>query len=142
MASIEQSISIKAPVEKVFEYLSDPAKMPEWHPSVLSVRDITGRGETQKWTWDYKLWGYVFTQKVEVVSHVVNTTRIFKSKGIIRGRRDFNFKHEGEATRLEYKLDYTIPIVIVNVVGEFLAVQRSKRIVDMALTNIKEILEK
>ena len=57
MAKIVKSIIINAPVEKVFEYLSDPMKMLEWHPNVIGVRDVTGRGMNQKWIWDYKLLG-------------------------------------------------------------------------------------
>jgi len=141
MAKFTQSITINAPVEKVYKYLSDPANLPEWHPSVVRIRDITGRGENQKWTWDYKLWGHIFTEEVYVEKDQINTSRIFKSKGIIRSKRSFTFALVGEGTRLDYELEYTIPIVIINSVGEPLAIQRSKRVVDMALTNIKERME-
>lgn len=141
MAKFSQSITINAPVDKIYKYLSDPANMPEWHPSVISIRDITGRGENQKWAWDYKLWGHIFMEEVYVEKEQVNTARIIKSKGIIRSTRTFSFARIGEGTRLDYEIEYTIPIVIINAVGERLAIRRSKRVVDMALTNIKERME-
>ena len=44
MTKVERSITIKAPVEKVFSYISSPNNQLEWLPSITEVRDITGQG--------------------------------------------------------------------------------------------------
>ena len=141
MAKITKRIIINAPVEKVFGYLSDPMNMLEWHPSVISIRDVTGRGENQKWTWDYKLLGHVFTGEVRVLNTTVNTQRVVKSTGGIENVRTWRFKREAGGTRLDYELEYTIPTPVIGKVGELLAIQRSERVIDMALANIKEKME-
>jgi uncharacterized protein YndB with AHSA1/START domain len=38
---IEFSIDVERPIEEVFAYLSDPAKVPEWDPRVVSVEQET-----------------------------------------------------------------------------------------------------
>ena len=141
MAKTVKSIIINAPVEKVFGYLSDPMNMLEWHPSVIGIRDVTGQGENQKWTWDYKLMGFTFTGEVRVVSSVVNTQRLIKSTGGIESTRNWRLKREAGGTRLNYELEYTIPRPVIGKIGELLAIQRSERVVDMALANIKERME-
>jgi len=53
MSKIEKSITIDAPVKKVFEYTSNAEMMPEWLPGMVEVKDINrteeGVGSTNKW---------------------------------------------------------------------------------------------
>ncbi len=48
MAVVERSVSINAPVEEVFAYVSDPMAQLEWMPSMVEVTrcqlDRTGCG--------------------------------------------------------------------------------------------------
>ena len=48
MATVERSVSINAPVEEVFAYVSDPMSQVEWMPSMVEVvESITQcQGET------------------------------------------------------------------------------------------------
>ena len=141
MAKIEKSIIINAPAEKIFEYLSDPMNMMEWHPSILSIKDVTGRGESQKWTWEHKLMGIAFTGQAQVVSSITNTQRKVKSTGGIESTRTLNLKRVSGGTQLEYELEINIPTPVIGKVSELLAIQRSTRVVEMALANIKERME-
>ena len=40
MARAKRSININAPVDKVFAYIDDPTKGPEWMPSLTEVSDV------------------------------------------------------------------------------------------------------
>ncbi|MFH1381419.1 MAG: SRPBCC family protein [Chloroflexota bacterium] len=141
MAKITRNILIKAPVEKVYEYLSEPKNMLEWHPSVIAIRNISGRGENQQWSWDYKLMGLIFKGRVQVTRSVTNTERTIKTTGGLKSTRTWRFAREAGGTRLDYELEYKIPTPVVGKVGEFIALQRSERVVDMAMANIKERME-
>ena len=141
MSKIVKYILINAPVEKVFEYLSDPMNMLDWHPNVIGIRDVNGCGEKQNWTWNYKLLGFTFTGEVQVVKSIINTERTIKSTGGIWSERTWRFKKEAGGTRLDYILEYTVPNSIISKLGEFIAIQRSERVVNTALTNIKEKME-
>ena len=72
MASITKSISIKAPIENVFAYITNPANRVEWIPDITSIRNVTGQGIGQKWDYTYKLHGLPIKGKVEVTEFVQN----------------------------------------------------------------------
>ncbi len=40
MAKLESSILISAPMEKVFEYASNPVNQPEFWPSLIEVKNV------------------------------------------------------------------------------------------------------
>jgi hypothetical protein len=44
MEAIHKSIDIDGPVDRVFGYVDDPSKTPEWLPSMMEVHDVSGRG--------------------------------------------------------------------------------------------------
>ncbi len=141
MPRIRKTITISAPVEKVFEYLSNPENMLEWQPNVTGVRDVTGRGELQSWTFDYKMMGLHFTAKARVTRSMINTERRVKSTGGIESEWDWYFTRVNGGTQLRLVVDYTIPIPVLGKVGEVFIMRRNERIAHMAMTNIKERME-
>ncbi len=72
MAKVERSITINAPVDKVFAYISDPANQLEWLPSITDVRDVTGQGVGRRWGWTYKMIGLSFRGEDEVIEYIPN----------------------------------------------------------------------
>jgi uncharacterized protein YndB with AHSA1/START domain len=51
MAKVEKSVTIKANVEKVFDFMADPRNLPEVWPSMVEVRDVqpSPTGRVQLW---------------------------------------------------------------------------------------------
>lgn len=43
MTRIYTTALINKPVEEVFDFVTSPASWPQWHPSSLGVRGVTGR---------------------------------------------------------------------------------------------------
>lgn len=37
---VEESADIRAPIERVFQVLTDPTRTPEWNPNILEVREV------------------------------------------------------------------------------------------------------
>ena len=141
MPRIRKSVIISAPVEKVFEYLSNPENMLEWQPNVTAIRDITGRGENQKWTLDYKMMGLHFTSQAKVTQSRLNTERRVTSTGGIESSWFWVLNREAGGTRLELEVEYTIPMPVLGKIGELIILHRNDRVADMAMTNIKERIE-
>ena len=141
MPRIRKSITINAPVEKVFEYISNPENMLEWWSNVTAIRDITGHGERQSWTFDYKMMGLHFTAKAQVTRSRINTERRVKSTGGIEATWDWYFNRMNGGTQLRLVVDYTIPIAVLGMVGELLIMRRNERVARFAMTNIKERME-
>ena len=52
MAKIEKTITINAPVEKVFGYVSEPTNLPEIWPSLVEVTDVQPLPNGGKSYWD------------------------------------------------------------------------------------------
>jgi len=141
MAKVERSMLIKAPVEKVFTYVGDPANEMEWLPGITDVRDISGQGVGKRYAFTYKMFGLPLKGQSEVVELVPNQRLVSKSKGGIQSTWTWTFKPEAGGTRLSVVVEYTIPVPVLGKVGERLALGQTEREADLAVANIKARLE-
>ena len=71
MPTINNSININAPVEKVFAYVSDPMNSPEWMVSLSEVSDVTGSGVGQHYNWKYKMVGVPFQGETTITPTLI-----------------------------------------------------------------------
>ena len=141
MIKIERSFSINVPVEKVFSYLSDSTKLPEWIPGLFDVRDLKGKGVGQCSSWTYKMMGMPFKGKSVCIGHIINERIAIKTMGSITSIWDLTFKSQSNTTLVNLVLEYTIPVPLISKVGNRLILRRNEREADMAVANIKEKLE-
>jgi len=141
MAKVIRDTLIKAPLEKTFSYLTDPNNELEWLPSITDVREVTGQGVGKKWEWSYKMFGISFKGNSEVTEQVDNEKYVYKTMGSINSNWIFSFKKEDDGTRLNLDIEYTIPIPVLGKVAERLVLAQNEREADLAMSNIKAILE-
>jgi coenzyme Q-binding protein COQ10 len=141
MAKVERSITLNAPVDKVFTYISNPANEMEWFTSISDIRDIKGQGVGQKYGFTYKLAGLPLKGESEVLEYTLNQRYVTKSKGGMVSTWTWTFSSEDSGTRLNVVVEYTIPVPVLGKVGEKLAMGQIEREADMAAANIKAILE-
>ena len=141
MAKIVRDTLIKAPLEKVFSYLADPKNELEWLPSLTDVRDVVGQGVGKKWEWSYKMFGISFKGNSEVTEQVDNEKYVYKTMGGINSNWTFSFKKEDDGTRLNLDIEYTVPIPVLGKVAEKLALGQNEKEANLAIDNIKSILE-
>ena len=57
MPTLRKSIAIRAPVDRVFDYVGDPTNLPEIWPSLVAVRNVESHPTGNSFDWDYKLLG-------------------------------------------------------------------------------------
>ena len=141
MAKVERSISIKAPVDKVFSYISEPKNELEWLPSLTDIREVTGKGVGKKWSWSYKMIGISFKGNSEVTEQVTDERYVYKSTGGIRSTWTFTCKPKDGGTTLNLSVEYTIPVPVLGKVAEKLVLSQNEREADLAIANIKTRLE-
>lgn len=112
MAKIQKSSLIKAPVEKVFEYMGNPNNLPEILPSFLEVKDVQRApgGDISSYKWTYKMAGMRFEAITEITEGVPNQRIVIKDHGGIQGIRTTSFQPEDEDTSMTVEADYTIPV--------------------------------
>jgi uncharacterized membrane protein len=141
MARVERSVTIDAPVEKVFSYLTDLNNQLEWVPSMTDVRGITGQEVGQKFGWTYKFMGIPFKGESEIIERVTNQRSVVKSKGGIASTWSWTFRPENDQTVVNMVVEYTIPVPVLGKVGERLVLRQNEREADLAMANVKERLE-
>ena len=141
MAKIQRSIIINAPPEKVFAYLQDPMNVPEWLPGMIEVRNITGSDVGQCYEWTYKMLGIHFNGESEVTEVIQNERFVLKSKAGIESIWVYTYEpHEG-GTKLSLDLDYKVPVPVLGKLAEKLVLKTNEREAELALENIKTMVE-
>ena len=141
MPTINNSIHINAPVEKVFAYMTEPTNLPEWMVSLLEVTGVTGSGVGLNYQWKYKMIGIPLQGQTMFTEFVASEGVVTESKGGVASTFTFTFApHEG-GTTLDLKVEYTIPIPVLGKLAERLVLKRNEREASMWLENVKERME-
>lgn len=141
MPKLERSIVINAPVEKVFGYIDDPTHTPEWIPGMIEVMDVTGQGAGKRFRWAYKLAGLRFQGESTWTEYIPNKRIVDQSRGGIVSTWTYAFAPEGGGTRLSLMVEYTVPMPVLGKLAEALVRRQNEREADLAMANLKAILE-
>ena len=141
MAKIEKSITINAPVQKVFSYIADPMAQPEWLISMMTVKDVSGSGVGQHFRWTYKMAGVLLEGETTVTEHIPNKRRVTQTKGGATSTWIFNFETLDGGIKVELSIEYTIPVPVIGKLAEKIVLKRNEREADLAMENIKEKME-
>jgi uncharacterized membrane protein len=141
MAKIQKSITINGPVDRVFAYVDDVMTSPEWLPSMMEVRDVTGSGVGQHYRWRYKMAGVPLNGESTVTEHIPNERRVTDSKGGVLSTWTYTFEPHDGGTKLGIEIEYTIPVPVLGKLAEKLVLKRNEREADTAMENIKDKME-
>lgn len=140
MATIESTITISAPVEKVFEY-TKPENLPEIWPSLVEVKNIKELANGgYSWDWIYKMAGMNFNGSSEHVEFVENEYTVAKSTGI---ESTITWKYESVSggTKMTSLTEYKIPVPLLGKVAEAFIVKMNENESETILANLKARLE-
>ena len=139
--TINKSISISAPVEKVFTYVTDPMNAPEWFVGMSEVADVTGSGVGQHYHWKYSMIGIPLHGEGTIVEHLPNERMVVEGKGGVTSRITYSFESREGGTKVDVESEYTIPVPVLGRLAEKLVLKRNQREAQMELANLKERLE-
>jgi uncharacterized protein YndB with AHSA1/START domain len=142
MAKVTKSIFINAPVEKVFEYHTNPNNNTEYWPSMVEVKNIEDHPTGgKKFNWVYKMAGVRFEGSTIPIEYIPNKRLVIQTKGGIESTFVYNYEPEGEGTRLSMEVDYKVPVPVLGKLAESFILKTNEREADTVLANIKDILE-
>ena len=82
MARLDKEVTIEAPLENIFGYISDPRNLPEIWPSLIEVIDVQSLpngGYSARWV--YKMVGMRFEGTGEYTKMVPNKFFVIATKG-------------------------------------------------------------
>jgi len=142
MVKGETTITINAPVEKVFSYLDEPTNLPDIWPSMVEVKDVQRlpNGGTS-FRYVYKMAGVRFEGTNEDTEYVANQRTVTKSKGGIESTVTLTYEPEDGGTKLTFEGEYTVPIPLLGKLAEVVIVKQNDREIELMLANLKDRIE-
>ena len=142
MAKLEKTITINAPVEKVYEYLMDPANLPEIWPSMVEVKNVKNTGGAgSTFNWVYKMAGRTFEGATEIVEAAPCERVVSRSTGGIPNTFDWKYETENGGTKLSVQVEYTVPIPLLGKLAEAFVVKQNEHEMETLFANLKARME-
>jgi len=143
MKKLEKSVSINSPIDKVFNYISDPMNNTEWLPSMIEIKDVDLKDEGVKtsYHWIYKMGGLKFSGESVCTEYATNKKIVVQSKGGIKSMWDWTFEQQESGTNTKLIVEYDIPIPVLGKLAEAIVLKQNNKEADQAMANLKKILE-
>ncbi len=142
MNKVSKTVSINAPVEKVFAYMEDPAHLPDIWPSILEISNIKEEADSKKtYDWVYKMGGMKFNGKSETVEFIPNKRIVVNNPKGIKSKFTWDYEQEGSGTRLNFQAEYVIPVPLLGKLAESAVTKHGDQEADELLANLKAIME-
>ncbi len=142
MARITRTITIHAPVEKVFGFVSDAARLVEWWPSMQEVRNVEPLpGGGQCFDWTYRMAGITVNGSGKHAEFVPDQLLVTENRGGIPSRFVWSFQSLGDETRLTVQTEYKLVGALARL-AEPVVVRLNERETDTILANLTTRMEK
>ncbi len=141
MAKLTKSITIDAPVDKVFGYVGKPTNLPEIWPSLIEITDVKhlpdGR-TTDRWA--YKMAG-MRLKGTTTTEYVENKSIISKTEGGVKSTQIWTFEPADGGTKATLEVEYTVPIQVIGKLAEVIVVKMNEHEGDIIMANLKSRME-
>ena len=141
MAKVEKTITIKAPVEKVFSFIK-PTNLPEIWPSLVETKDVQklpNGGYSNRWV--YKMAGIRLEGSSEDIEVVPNERVVSKTKGGVESTQTWIFQPDAGGTKVTFNVEYTVPIPVLGKLAEAIIVKMNDHEAQLLLANLKARIE-
>ena len=138
MAKVEKEVTVNAPLEQVFGYVSDPSNLPEFWPNVMEIKDIQllpNGGYSGQWV--YKMAGMRFEGMGEYTEIVPNQWFVINTEGGVRSSITWTFRSRGDITRLTLTIEYKVPIPLLGKLAEDIIVKMNDQEGDLIMANLQ-----
>lgn len=142
MIGASKTVTINAPVEKVFAFMENPANLPEIWPSMIDVTNIKEFPDNKyTYDWTYKMAGMKFHGAAETLEYMPNKRIVVKTTKGIESEFKWDYRPEGDGTKLTVEVEYNVPIPLVGKLAESLIVRQNEREAEILLDNLKMRME-
>jgi uncharacterized membrane protein len=142
MAKLQKSIVIKAPVEKVFSYMSDPTHLPDIWPSMVEVKDVKpSPAGGSNFGWVYKMAGMHIDGASETTEYLPNQRQVTQSTKGIQSKFTWTYQPDPAGVKLTVEVEYTVPVPVLGKVAEAVIVRQNEGEAETLLANLKARME-
>jgi len=143
MASVVESVVIRAPCEEVFDYRLRFENLPEYNPDVVSMRCAAEPGEGARYRFRVRLRPFGTVACTLIVESVERPRRIeIVLRSLLPAREVTTFEPTGDGTRVE--LDMRVPTPggpLAPVLDRLFVVPNARRQMAAELARMKRVLE-
>jgi len=143
MRKFTRTIDIKAPVQRVYDYLCQPTNLPGIWPNMVSVSNVVpGMGGAHDFDWVFKMVGHQFKGHSKVEEAQPAKLARYRNEGGIPSTFVWTYAGlDGSGTRLTVDVEYTIPTPVIGKIAEVLAAKITERDFEHMLANLKDLME-
>ena len=120
MSNITRKITISAPLDKVFAFVTSPANWTKYVTSLVDVRDLSSQTVEKGTTfaWQYRMLGMNFGGKGTVTENVKNEKFGMKMEGGFPITEHYGFRQVDGGTELSVEVIYETPSKIMQAVSK------------------------
>ena len=138
MITITEAVTINAPVEKIFNYVSIPNNLPEFWPSLVEITDVQSLPKGgYKAQYVYKMVGISFKGTGEYTEIVPNKSLVIVTKGGISSVLTWTFRSQANRTRMVLTVNYEVPIPLLGKVAEAIVKEINGNELTVILANLR-----
>jgi uncharacterized membrane protein len=142
MAKIRKSVSINAPLNTVFAYMTHPENLLEIWPSMIEVSNVKRKEDgAHDFDWVYKMAGMRFKGHSETIEAQPNARVVLKNEGGIPSTFTWTYAAEGSGTKLTVEVEYTLPGKLLDKLATPFLERVNEREAETLLANAKERIE-
>jgi uncharacterized membrane protein len=142
MATADKEIMIKAPPEKIFNYVLKPSNLLQIWPSLVDIKNerlLPNGGYSAKWM--YKMSGMHFHGSSEVTDIHPNCWFTSTTHGALESAITWTFRSKENQTRVTLTVDYRVPSTLIGRLTEVIVVKLNDKEADLVLDNLRTKLE-
>jgi uncharacterized protein YndB with AHSA1/START domain len=142
MATIDKEIMIKAPPEKIFNFVLRPSNLLQIWPSLVDIKNerlLPNGGYSAKWM--YKMGGLHFHGACEVVNIHPNCWFTANIRSALKSTMTWTFRAKENLTRITLTIDYRVPSSLIGRLTEVIVVKLNDKEADLMLDNLRTKLE-
>jgi len=138
MVTIGEAVTVFAPAEKVFNYLSEPSNLPEIWPSLVEVTDIQSLPDGgYSARWKYKMAGRIFKGRAVHTEIVPNKIIVIKTGGGINSTITWKFRTRANRTRVTFTVEYNIPVPLLGKLAETIIAKMNEQEMVLVMSNLR-----
>lgn len=142
MTKVQKKITIHAPINKVFAFMTEPRNLPEVWPSMMEIKNVkAARNGGYDFEWVYKMGGMHFNGASETTEFVVNKLQVTKSTKGIESKFTWNYETTKDGTLLNLEVEYKIPLPLIGKIAEAILIKQNEHEAQMVLDNLKVRME-
>lgn len=144
MSKVSKSIKINAPVNKVFDYVTNPGNWTKFVTSLIDIRNVSHEvpvnGMTFEWT--YRMLGMNFKGKGEVREFEKDRKFAMRMGGSFPIQEIYQFEGDFKTTALTIDVYYEVPGKVLGVIADRLVVEKiNAKEAEAVLRKVKTICE-